>query len=527
MIGSFPRQIQAVTLSMLFLCFGHITPLLAADLPEAFEAKVKAIVDEERARAGVPAMSIAVVAKGKIVTLYASGMADVEASIPATTDTLFPAASVSKLLTAVMVMGQVEKGRLSLDTNVNDLQPPERQVRDEDGKPIVVTLRQLLTHSSGLDGGRGGPSYQPDPSARPILLDEYLSTGLVTVEPPGTTIIYSNNGFALAGWLAAHVAGQSFDDFAQESLFTPLGMTHSNFNAPNDAGDKLAAGYGEVGLTFNPNRVPHPITTSKAPAGALNATASDLGRFAIAILNGGEIDGIRVLNAETLDTMTRIIVRQHPSLPEGFGLGFSVIDTPGRRLAWWDGSITGAASRLALLPDHQVGVAILTNLQDGEAPARVSARILDLLVPSAPQAVVPIESEDLAKSAGKYRIVHALDKRAWFVSWLAEANVEATDFSLIVSTPLTRNPIEYVPVAPNIFQVKGNAAGTYLTFDGDDMYLSTALHGKRMPTSQSSRAILVYIGLGSLLVLSLAGWGFIKLLRRVFRRGVGAVPQGS
>jgi CubicO group peptidase (beta-lactamase class C family) len=521
---------RILTLGMVISYVGGFAPLMAADnsasqLPDGFEAQVKAIVEEERVRAGVPAMSIAVVANGKIVTLYASGMADVEANIPATAETLFPAASVSKLLTAVMVMQQVEKGSLSLDTKVNDLLPPERQLRDASGAPVVITVRQLLSHSSGLEGGRGRRGYQPDPTACPILLDEYLSNGLVTVEPPGTTIIYSSNGFALAGWLAAHMEGKSFEDFAQQALFSPLEMQHSSFKAPNDVGPDLAAGYGEIGLGFNSNRVPHPIVTSTAPSGSLTTTASDLGKFAIAILNGGVTDGVRVIDAKTLDVMTHIVARPHSRMPEGFGLGFSVNETPGRKLIWWDGSLAGAASRLALLPDQKVGVAILTNLQDGEAPTRTATRILDLLAPSPGQSIVQVDAAELARLSGKYRLMHALDKRMWFVSWLAEISVQPTDGGLRVSTPVSRNPVEFVPVGPNLFQTKGNAGGSYLLFEGDDLYLSSAVHGKRMPMLQSSRAIMVYLGFGVLLILSLVAWGLYSLIRRMTRAGRLAKQQ--
>jgi CubicO group peptidase (beta-lactamase class C family) len=522
MIRAMVIAARVLTLLVGVSCIGQITPLMAADLPAdvlaSLEAKVKTIVDEERARAAVPAMSIAVIANGKVVTLYASGMADVEANIPATTETVFPAASVSKLLTAVMVMHEVEKGRLSLDTKVNELLPPERQVRDATGTPVVITLRQLLSHSSGLEGGRGGKGYQMNPAERPISLDEYLSAGLTTAQPPGTEIIYSNNGFALAGWLAAHAEGKGFDDFAQQTLLAPLGMAHSSFKAPKDVGPELAAGYGDIGLDFNPNRIPHPIVTSYAPAAALVTTASDLGRFAIAILNGGELDGVRVLDASTLDSMTHIVARPHSRMPEGFGLGFSIAEIPGRKLIWWDGSISGGAARLALLPDQHIGIAILTNLQDGEAPARVSSRILNLLSPIAAQSVTRVDAADLAKFSGKYRLMNALDKRMWFVSWLVEMTVKPTESGLLVSTPVNRNPIEFVPVGANLFQIKGDAGGSYLLFDGDDLYLTSAIHGKRMPTFKSSNAIFAYLGLGALLIVSLVAWGLYRLLRRVFRR---------
>ena len=148
--------------------FGQPPSKSATDLPANFDGSVKKVVEEERARSGAPAMSVAVFANGRTPVVYASGMADAEAHIPATPETLFQAASVTKLLTAALVMHEVERDELSLDAPVNDLLPAQRQVRDSTGTPVPVTLRQLLSHSSGL-GVSGG--IQRDANGGPISLD--------------------------------------------------------------------------------------------------------------------------------------------------------------------------------------------------------------------------------------------------------------------------------------------------------------------------------------------------------------------
>jgi hypothetical protein len=130
-----------------------------------------------------------------------------------------------------------------------------------------------------------------------------------------------------------------------------------------------------------------------------------------------------------------------------------------------------------------------------------------------------VDAAELEKLSGRYRIAHALDKRMWFVSWLAEVSVQPTDTGVLVTSPVSRHPLEFVPVGPNLFQTKGNAGGSYLLLENDNLYLTSAVQGKRMPVFQSSRAILVYVGIGVVLVLSFVGWGLYSLIRRITRRG--------
>lgn len=128
-------------------------------------------------------------------------------------------------------------------------------------------------------------------------LSEHLSQGLVTVEPAGKKLIYSNDGFALAGSLAGQAEGKSYESLVQEVLLDPLGMADSSFKSPNVAGPRLAAAYGEVGPTITTGRVPHQVLSAIAPAAGLITTASDLARFGLAMLGRGEFSGVRILRA--------------------------------------------------------------------------------------------------------------------------------------------------------------------------------------------------------------------------------------
>jgi CubicO group peptidase (beta-lactamase class C family) len=486
-----------------------------AEIPPDLEARARKIVAEEMALAGTPAMSVAVFADGRVVALFALGLADVETHAPATDDTLFPAASVTKTLTAALVMREVERGRLSLDAPVDDSLPPERMVRDRAGAPVPVTLRELLSHSSGLPVSWAG--IQSDPNEPPRSLDDFLAHGLRTLRAPGETLIYSNDGFALAGWLAARAEGESFDALARKALFEPLGMTHSTLAPPRDAGPALAAAYGGMLPFAGHSRVPHQTVSAVAPAGALITTAGDLARFGLAMLEGGELDGARVLAPTSVAEMMRLQARAHPRMPEGFGLGFGVREAPGRRLVWWDGSLAGAASRLALLPEHGVGVALLSNLADNAPVSTAARRILELLVPLPQRDVEDAGSED-SRLGGTYRPRDVVDRSARFVEWLVNLRIERDAEGWRLSTPLDPEPARLLPAGDGLHTLRGRGMldGAYVLVDGDRLFAGF-VGAERIAWWQSARALLAYAGVVVLGLLGAVGWLALRWLRR--RRG--------
>jgi CubicO group peptidase (beta-lactamase class C family) len=379
-----------------------------AEVPPDLEARARGIVEEERAAAGTPAMSVAVFADGRVVALFASGEADLEAHAAATNETLYPAASVTKILTAALVMREVERGKLSLDAPVNESLPAERQVRDASGAPVPVTLRQLLSHSSGVPVSWAG--IQSDPNEPPRSLDDLLAPGLRTIRPPGEKLIYANDAFALAGWMAARAGGVPFDALAREGLFEPLRMTSSTLVPPRDAGPRLAAAYGGQRLLREGARSTPDGVRNHAAARWIT-TPADLALRARHAA-GRKLDGARVLSQDSVAEMMRMQARAHPRLPAAFGLGFGVREEPGRKLVWWDGGLAGSASRLALLPEHGVGVAILSNLSDNAPVIAAADRILALLVPPGPRAANAASGAPSDALAGTYRFedVSTLDE---------------------------------------------------------------------------------------------------------------------
>ncbi len=489
------------------------TAVAGAAFGTELEDDIRRIVEEERARGGTPAMSVAVVQNGRVVVQLASGLADQEEEEAATLATQFPAASVSKLLTAVLVMQQVEKGRLDLDTSVNNYLEPPFWVRDAAGEPAPVTLRQLLSHNSGLPVTWGGIIAWGNPVP---TLEEYLRQGQRTIHPPGERLVYANNAFALAGYLAAKVAGESFPEHARRALLEPLGMSHSTFESPWQLEGSLAAAYGDV-FGGGSDRTRHVDTTAIGPAGALITTAPDLARFALMLLAGGELDGVRILRPESVAEMMRLQVRAHPELDVGFGLGFGVIERPGRRVVWWDGSLSGAAARLALLPDARVGVVVLSNLANNDPSSVTARRILEVLVPPETAPSYRPTEEELDRLVGLYRTVNFIDPEKWYFEFLMAFSVTRDGNTLVLSSPVT-GETTLLPVGPKRFRIRGSMFDdSTVLWDGDSMYVGF-VETRRISRWQSPTALLVYAAVVGLLLVGVLGWGTWRTVRRLRHR---------
>ena len=484
-----------------------LLPSMAPAAPEV-ERFAREVAESELAASATPGLSIAVIADDR-VTALAVGEADREAGIPASVETVYPAASVSKLLTAVLVMRQVERGALELDQPANAYLPEPRWIRDADGEPVAATLRQLLSHTSGLPVAFIRAGAEEGQAA--LSLDEYLADGLVTRRPPGEKIIYSNEGFALLGYLAAQAEGEDFHAHVQRVLLDPLGMPESSFRVLPDVA--VATGYG--GPPFDDGSEPstHTDITAIAPAGSLRTTVLDLGRFARMLLRGGELDGARILQPATLAEMWRLQARPHPELPQGFGLGFGVLERPGRKLVWWDGDLPGAASRLALLPDAGVGLVMLSNRSDHTPLNAISEQLFSALAgPAEPDVYTP----DVAAASsipGGYRMSDVLDPVLWFFEPFLVVAVEQREDGFFIG--FFGEFFELRPAGPGTYRITGGIFdGLLARFDGDQAVIGWFL-AERVGFWDSTVALAVYGGVLVLSLLAALGYAIVRLLRRV------------
>lgn len=470
--------------------------LFALTLPLAADSgKIREIMAAKMQRYGTPGMVATIIRNGKISETIALGYADRENKILMRADTQLPAASLTKLMTAVLVMRQVEHGRLDLDKPVNSYLAASFHIKSPAGRESTATLRQLLSHSSGLPTSWKGIASKGD---KPQDLDSYLSHGLRAVVSPGERIIYANDAFSLAGYVAAAAEKEKFSDHAMRVMVKPLHMNSSHFSSPwSSSSPNLAKAYG--GLMGGTGLGAHNDVTAALPAGGLITTAPDFARFALMLLAGGKFEGITYLNERSVAELFKIQAKPNPRSSMGFGLGFAVKEEPGRRFVWWDGGLSGAAHRMILHPATKSGLVLLTNLSENAASSEAANQIFDLLVPPAPVADYKPSPGELEMYAGNYRFYNAVDPSLWFLRYGIDLALAVEGDTLRYKSRILKEGL-LRPISPGIFRLDGSMlAGSDVFLDRDTIYLGH-LSAVKIPFYKSGGAILLYAALAMVLV---------------------------
>lgn len=327
----------------------------------AMDADLQKLLDEALARHGVVGASLAVWRDGKI-TVSASGLLNVDSGIRVRPESPFQIGSISKLFTATLAMQLVEEGRLDLDAPIRRYLP-DFALADA-SVAARITMRQLLTHTSGMEGDFFPPDDAWGASAASYVRKMALLPQLHDV---GAYMCYCNSGFVLAGRVIEVLAGKPWPQLVMERICKPLDMRQA-FADPREALRYLTA-VGHIADPTNPARLlVSPITylpLSMAAAGsALSMSASDLLHFVAAHLrNGLSESGRRVLSESSAAAMRTSQVRL-PALRTGFdrmGLGWFMGKAAQQDIAGHDGSCAGQSAYMLCAPARGFAYALLTN----------------------------------------------------------------------------------------------------------------------------------------------------------------------
>ena len=354
------------------LAFGQGLPMavpeevgVSAERLERIRPVMQNYVDDGR----IPGFLTVVARRGKIVHFETIGMRDIENNKPIEADTIFRIHSMSKPITSVAVMVLYEDGHFQLDTPVSKFIPEfeNMKVYNEDQTEISdakneITIKHLLMHTAGLTYGWGNKPVDERykalkmSGANATLVDMVKTLGdIPLVHEPGERWTYGVSTDVL-GYLVEVVSGMPFEEFLQTRLFEPLGMVDTAFSVPVEKLDRFAAVYEltthkgmkggkdkekkmddgkdkEKGMKGDKKEKMKLKRVDKDPrlasgeirffpggGGGLVSTASDYMRFCQMLLNGGELDGVRILKRETVDRM------RYPHHDGWFGLGFSVVN---------------------------------------------------------------------------------------------------------------------------------------------------------------------------------------------------------
>lgn len=296
--------------------------------------RMKSFVD----RGSVAGTVTLVAREGQVAHLEATGYQDLASRKPMSTGTIFEMMSMTKPVTGVAVMMLVEDGKLALTDPVEKYLPEFRgQWMIESGdaktrrqkKPArLITVRDLMTHTSGMPNGGG----LPDMWSR--TLSE--STAIASQQPlefePGTQWLYSNTGLNTLGRLVEVLSDKPFEAFVEERIFRPLGMKDSTFFLPAAKRDRIATVYTLENGTLKPSNLTHRVgQKNPLPAGGLYSTATDMAAFYTMMLNGGTYKGQRLLSKAAVQVMTtnhtgEIKAGHGPGM--SFGLTWNVVKEP-------------------------------------------------------------------------------------------------------------------------------------------------------------------------------------------------------
>jgi CubicO group peptidase (beta-lactamase class C family) len=327
------------------------------------------------------------------VTPY--GVVSTRTGQPTVADSVFQIGSVTKTWTGTMTAQLVEEGRLTYDATLADLLPGVRLGRDDAAGRI--TVRHLLTHSSGLDGDVFDDTGRGDDA-----VEKYVGL-LADVErafEPGAAYSYCNSGFVLLGRVIEVLDGRTWDESLRERLVRPLGLADT-VTLPEEAILRSAA----VGHRDPPDVVPYGTWTlprAIGPAGLITCSAADLLTYARLHLDRG-----RELLSE--DATTAMWEEQLP-IPEqlgGIGLSWRVATWDGTRVLAHDGGTVGQIAKLRLLPDHGFALCLLTNSANGDALAErllpeVFPELVGVTVPELPLPDPAVSVTGLERHAGRY-----------------------------------------------------------------------------------------------------------------------------
>ena len=507
---------------------GTVPVLDRADL----EAWLDGFFPHTLATGDIAGAVVVVVKDGQVLLQKGYGYADVARRTPVDPEaTLFRPGSVSKLFTWTAVMQLVEQGKLDLDADVNqylDFTIPAR-----DGVP--ATLRQILTHTAGFEEQIRALITADADEITP--LGEALKYWVPErIHAPGTTPAYSNYATALAGYIVERVSGQSFDDYVDQHIFAPLGMSRSSFRQPLPPA--LLAGMSKGYALASDAEAKDYEFISLAPAGSLAATGADMARFMIAHLQGGAFGDARILREDTARLMHRTGQASVGPLTRMM-LGFYETSVNGHFAISHGGDTQWFHSDLHLFPDDGVGIYLSMNSsgRDGATgPIRYAfaRNFADRYLPGLGPQSKGVSAEDAKLHAQQIAGTYMSSRRAQsnplsLTNLLGPVKVMANEdgsISVPAATGPSGAPRKWREVEPYVWQdTAGNDRLAADVVDGEvtrfgfEPYASimvferaTGLRALAMPLLAASLAILL---------LTVLAWPVSALVRRYYR-----VPYG-
>ncbi|MET1005145.1 MAG: serine hydrolase domain-containing protein [Propionibacteriaceae bacterium] len=425
------------------------------------------------ARHHVPGVEVGLIALGdgdstdlRVVT---TGVTSLSTGVEVTPETLFQFGSITKVFTTTLIMQLVDEGVLDLDTLVVDVL--DDFALADPAAAAEVTVRHLLTHTSGIDGDVFTHTGDGDD-----CLARYVRelTTAVSITKPGGHLSYCNAGFVVAGRIVEVLRDQAWDDALAEHLLAPLGLRHIITRAKDAPLFRTAVGHLKTSADEAEVR---PTTTwmlprSMGPAGLQSGSVSDLLSFAAAHLrNGLGLNGTRVLSNEAAEAMRvlQVDLSADTTTQPGWGLGWSLVDWGGETAVSHGGGTIGQICDLHVFPERQLAIAVLTNSSTGSALIHELLELLGAelgLTPPTPRRDPDADDVDLRPLIGRYESTASL----WEIRPTTDGRLElAMSSKLDLDDEPDPAPQLIVPAGPRRFLINQDGIDrevAYVSADG-------------------------------------------------------------
>jgi D-alanyl-D-alanine carboxypeptidase len=315
--------------------------------------EVDDFIKAELKRQRIPGLSLAVVRAGKLVKAEGYGLANLEVQAPATADTVYPLASVSKQFVAAGIMILVQDGKVELDEKLS------KYLKDTPETWKDITIRQLLTHTSGM--------VRQDTLGMGVVateMDHFKAVAKMKLDAaPGEKWSYSNSGFNLLGMVIHQVTGKEWDEFLRNQIFQPFAMTATRKFSMTEVVPNRASCY----VRSDNNYRNAPVLERSLPAGGLLTTVKDLAKWDAAL------DSDKPLTKASRELMwTSGTLKDGSSIKAGgdagYGFGWRIATVNGHKLVEHAGARPGSTSFMARYVDDKLTVIVMANVERAALP---------------------------------------------------------------------------------------------------------------------------------------------------------------
>ena len=373
------------------------TGKLSAENRSKIENAVSKFMEASRA----PGMSAAVVLNGEFVWSRGFGMADLEGSVPATSQTLYRIGSISKPITATAAMVLWDRGKLDLDSPVQKYCPQFPQ------KQWPITTRELLGHLGGIRYYNVPETPYSESESDPEVgnvryFDNGIESGLKffandpLLAQPGTHFNYSTQGYTLAGCAIEGASGKNYADAVREDVLVPAGMLQTR---PDDrfAIIPLRTRFYSTDKSGSVVNAELLDSSYKLPGGGWLSSAPDMARFEVAILNN------QLVKSTTRDTMWKAQIPTDGLGRMAYGLGWQLGATDGVKDVGHGGSQQGASAMMLIAPDARAGVVVLIN-SDAAGASALATQLLEIVLGLPPRirTEIPVDPKLYDNYVGRY-----------------------------------------------------------------------------------------------------------------------------